>query len=391
MYITYFLFCLSVGVIIYVFIGYPILIAILAKFRTKLVGKGLIQPSVTLLISAYNEKYVIRKKIENSLKLEYPNEKLEIVIVADGSTDCTCSIVSEYANQGIVLHYEPKRRGKTSAINRVITMTHGDIILFSDANNIYRPDVIQNLVNNFADPIVGAVTGKKILYKTKSALSKSENLYWRYESFIRKMESQFGSTAGALGEVLAIRRELYSSIPDSVINDDFFIAMQVIKQGYRVIYEPEAVSEEMPSASLKAESVRRTRISAGNYQAFVMLPTLFLNSPIFVFQAISHKLLRPLVPIFMILALITNLIIVLRYGYLSNVFIIALIIQTLFYFLAAVGAYLSNSGIQSIPFYIPYYFCFTNFSYLKGLFSYIFGRQSVIWDKAERESNVKNN
>ena len=386
MYMMAFLFWLSAGVIIYIYIGYPLLIALLAKLRPKPVRRTQIQPSVTLLIAAYNEEDVIREKIENSINLNYPKNKLEIVIVADGSTDRTCSIVREYHHLGVVLHDRPERKGKLAALNRVVPLTHGEIILFSDANNMFRPDAVSKLASNFWDPNVGAVTGKKLLFKTKSGLGESENLYWRYESFIRAKESQFNSTTGVAGEILSIRRDLYIPTRDSIINDDLFIAMQVVKQGYRVIYEPEAISEELPIASIKDELIRRARISAGYYQLIRELLLLLPSAPFFVFQAISHKLLRPFVPFFMIIALLTNLSLVMTESH-SNIIMIALAIaQLFFYILAAIGFCLSKFRVELKPFFVPYYFCYSNFSYLLGLFKFLFGKQNVLWEKPSRES-----
>ena len=383
---TIIIFWFSVGIILYVYIIYPFLIAFLAKLRTKPAHKRQIYPSVTLLVAAYNEDEVIREKIENSLNLDYPKDKLEIAILADGSTDKTCSIVKEYAGKGVWLYYQSDRKGKTAALNRVVPLTHGEIILFSDANNIFRLDVVSKLACNFADPNVGAVTGKKILFKTKSALGESENLYWRYESLIRTNESQFNSTTGVVGEILAVRRELYAPLSESVINDDFFIAMEVIKRGYRVIYEPEAISEEMPSASIRDESVRRARISAGYYQLIGDLLLLVPSAPFFVFQAVSHKFLRPFIPFFMIIAFLTNIILATQQPFTNNKFIFFIIGQAFFYFFAFFGGSLYILGIKSKLLYVPFYFCITNFSYIVGFYKFLFGRQTAIWEKALRES-----
>lgn len=387
MHVMAFLFWLSAGVIIYVYIGYPLLIALLAWLRTKPVRRRQIQPSVTLLIAAYNEEDVIREKIENSLILDYPEDKLEIAIVADGSTDRTSAIVLEYSDQSVVLYYQPGREGKMAALNRAVPLTHGEIILFSDANNLYRRNVIQKVVRNFADPSVGAVSGQKILGGTKSAIGESENLYWRYESFIRTKESHFSSTTGVQGEILAIRRQLYVAPPKSVINDDFFLAMQIIKQGCRVIYEQEAISEEIPTTSMKGEVVRRSRISAGNIQALLMLPRLLQGAPVFAyFQAISHSLLRPLVPLFMVVALVTNLLLVMRQTHLMNLIIGVGIAQALFYVVAAGGAGFAKLGLKVKPFYLPYHFCATNFACVVGLCQFLLGKQTVLWTKARGES-----
>jgi cellulose synthase/poly-beta-1,6-N-acetylglucosamine synthase-like glycosyltransferase len=381
-----FLFWFSVIVIFYAYFGYPLLMWALAAVRPHPVQCGEVRPPLTLLIAAYNEEEVIREKIENSLALDYPLEKLEIAVVADGSDDATPEIAREYAGRGVVTHFQPERKGKMAAINRAFPLCRGEIVVFSDANNLYRSDALLKLVRNFADEGVGAASGRKILRRTESEVGESENIYWRYESFIRLQESRFSFTTGAVGEILAIRKNLYVAPPPSIINDDFYIAMAVIRQNVRLIYEPEAISEEMPSASMSAEMVRRSRISAGLLQSLLMLPRLLRGAPALAyFQAVSHKLLRPLVPVLMLVALAANIALVMREPR-RDVYAVALVLQTVFYLLTAGGAALMRLGIKIKLFYVPYYFCVSNFAYLLGLYRLATGKQTVLWAKARRES-----
>jgi cellulose synthase/poly-beta-1,6-N-acetylglucosamine synthase-like glycosyltransferase len=381
-----FSFWFSVVVIFYAYFGYPLLMWVLAAVRPKPVQiDENARPSLTLLIAAYNEAEVIREKIENSLALDYPKERLEIAVVADGSDDATPAIAREYAGRGVTTHFQPERKGKMAAINRAFPLCRGEVVVFSDANNLYRPDALLKLVRNFADERVGAATGRKVLRRTQSEVGESENLYWRYESFIRLKESQFSFTTGAVGEILAVRKGLYVAPPPYVINDDFYIAMAVIRQNARVVYEPEAISEEMPSASMNAEMVRRSRISAGLLQSLLMLPQLLKGAPALAyFQAVSHKLLRPLVPVLMLVALAVNICLVLKRPRL-DVYAAAAVAQAVFYLLTAGGAALTRLGMKIKLFYVPYYFCVSNFAYLVGLYRLASGKQTVLWTKARRE------
>ncbi len=358
-------FGFALVIIVFVYFGYPLLIGLLGRLRPKPVQKSRVQPTVTLLIAAYNEEEIILRKIENSLKLSYPRKLLEIVVVSDGSTDATASIVREFAPQGIVLHHRKERKGKGAAISRVLSLCRGEIILFSDANNFFFEDVIEKLVRNFADPTVGAVSGKKVLHSAGSELGKSENLYWRYESFIRSQESRFGSTSATLGEVLAVRRVLCQSSPEDVINDDFFFAIQVIQRGFRVVYEPEAISVESSTFSETSEITRRSRIAAGYLQSWALLPMLLKETSWWIcFQIVSHKLLRPFTPIFMLVVFLTTVLLVLNGSYLPNVMLAAAGAQVLFYSLAVVGGVLAVLGKRKQLFYLPYYLCITHFAYL---------------------------
>ncbi|HLO28558.1 MAG TPA: glycosyltransferase family 2 protein, partial [Anaerolineales bacterium] len=240
-------FWISLGSILYTYFGYPLLIFLLAKLIHKSETSQASQPPVTLLIAAYNEESVIEDKIRNSLAVDYPKDLFQVFIVADGSTDKTPEIVKRYTNQGVELLYQPERRGKMAAINRALPHTRGEIIVFSDANNYYQADTIRNLLKPFGDPAVGAATGAKVIGAGDGSLGASEGLYWKYESFIKKQESRSGSCTSAAGEVLAIRKNLYSPPPNNVINDDFYIAMQIVRAGYRLVYVPEAKSVERVS------------------------------------------------------------------------------------------------------------------------------------------------
>jgi cellulose synthase/poly-beta-1,6-N-acetylglucosamine synthase-like glycosyltransferase len=388
-------FWISVGGILYTYFGYPLLIFLLAKLMHKPETYQPYQPPVTLLIAAYNEEMVIADKIRNSLAIDYPKDLFQVIIVADGSTDKTPEIAKGFADQGVELLYKPERRGKMAAINRAMPHARGDIIVFSDANNYYEADTIRNLIRPFGNPEVGATTGAKVIDQGDGSLGASEGLYWKYESFIKKQESQLGCCTSAAAEVLAIRKNLYSSPPNNVINDDFYIAMQIVRSGYRLVYVPEAKSIEQVSLTAEDEITRRTRIVAGRFQAIAMAKQILpFKRPLLVWQIFSHKFLRPLVPFGMIGAAVFNLMAVLfppqgsGLLILSKPFsIILLSLQGLFYALAWIGRNAGNHGEQNKLlrlFYLPAFLTNSNLAALMGFFRFLRGGQSQLWERVQR-------
>jgi len=385
----------SLGGILYTYFGYPVLIFLLAKIIQKPEIYQTYKPSVTLLIAAYNEETVIEEKIKNSLTIEYPKDLLQILVVTDGSRDRTPEIAKRYINYGIEILHEPERRGKMAAINRALPSARGEIVVFSDANNDYQPDTILKLIQPFGNPSVGGVTGAKVIGQGDGSLGASEGLYWKYESFIKKQESRAGSCTSAAGEVLAIRKNLYSSPPDQVINDDFYIAMQIVRNGYRLVYVPDAKSIERVSPSAQDEVARRTRINAGRFQAIAMSKQILpFNRPLLVWQILSHKFLRPIVPFFMIGAALFNLMAVLfppatkGFWILSKPYsLIFLGLQFLFYMLAWIGMKAGNCGEQNRLvrlFYIPTFLTNSNYAALLGFFRFLRGSQSHMWERIQR-------
>ncbi len=390
------LFWLSVGAILYTYFGYPLLVTLPAIFRPKprYAYRKENAPSVTLLIAAYNEEIAIGGKIENSLALEYPQDRLQILIVTDGSSDRTPQIVERYAGRGVNLLHQPGRRGKMAAINRAIPQARGEIVVFSDANNSYRPDTIQKLIAPFGDPMIGAVNGAKVIEKGDGSLGESEGLYWKYESFIKKQESRLGSCTSAAGEIFALRKDLFAPPPGNVINDDFFLAMQVLRKGYRVAYAPEAISSERVSQTAQDEITRRTRINAGRYQAIAMAGQFLpFRHPILVWQIVSHKFMRPLVPFFMIGAFLFNLLAVLLpndsgFWKLGQPFgLVFLGLQIVFYTLAFLGSHLQKrdgGGKLARLLYLPAFLTNSNLAALKGFFRFLRGGEGHLWERIPR-------
>ncbi|MGB0388842.1 MAG: glycosyltransferase family 2 protein [Ardenticatenaceae bacterium] len=394
------LFWLFVGSIVYTYVGYPLLVTVLARLRPDLApvlrarGSQSELPTVTLLIAAYNEEEVIAEKLANSLALDYPADRLQILVTADGSDDRTPEIVRHFADQGVELIFNPPREGKMAAINRAVPLARGEIIVFSDANNLYAPDALRELVVPFVDPTVGAVSGAKQIIKGDGALGESEGLYWRYESFIKKQETRLGTCTGVAGEIFAIRRDLFESPPDKIINDDFYMGMRLIKRGYRIAYAPKARSFERVSPSAQDEVTRRARIVAGRYQAMSLAHQLLPARPVAAWQIISHKFMRPLVPLAMIGAFLTNLIAVLwptdqRKKALPHlappVNWLLLGLQVLFYALPAVPKdRLQRKGLLGKLLYLPLFLLNSNIAALIGLYRFVTKRQSTLWKRVPR-------
>lgn len=373
------LFCLSVSLIIYVYAGYPLLLLVLRRLAgEKTHTCAAIEPRVTLIISAYNEERVIADKIRNSLALDYPREKLEILVVSDCSDDRTDAIVTGFRKEGVRLLRMPERSGKTVGLNRAIPEATGDIIIFSDANALYDAGVVRKMVRNFADPKVGVVTGEsRYLVDEGDRSTESENLYWRYELWLKRLESSLGSLVGGDGAIYAIRKALYRELRPSDLSD-FVNPLQIVARGYRNIYEPEAYSYERGGESFKKEFRRKVRIVNRAWRGMMSMAHLLnpFRYGLFAIQAISHKLLRWLVPVFMLCAFVTNIFLVNDHEF----FKMSITVQVAFYGLAAIGRLLSERLQIARIFYVPYYFCLVNWASLRGILENYIGQTYTVWN-----------
>jgi poly-beta-1,6-N-acetyl-D-glucosamine synthase len=386
------LFWLSLIFILYTYIGYPLLIAILARFRVHRYHPCTTELSVTVLITAYNEETVIAKKIENTLRLQYPVKLLQIIVAADGSSDRTSDIVRQFGDR-IELSYIPLRQGKMAAINRAMSLVRGDIVVFSDANNIYESDALKKLVAPFLDPLVGATTGAKLIIQDGGNLSGAEGFYWKYESWIKKNQTRLDTCTSSVGEMLAVRREYYNPPPNNIINDDYYIVIDLIRRGFKVFYVPDARSLEYISASERDEITRRARISTGHYQAmFMAMQLLPFRRPLAVWHIISHKFCRALVPFAFIGIFLSNFLFVF---YLektrSSMFLlshtVAQIIlagQLTFYVLAVIGNFVRFPGIPGRLVYLCAYLVNSNYALLRGFLGYVTKKQTNIWQRVRR-------
>ena len=375
------MFASSVGLVGYTFVGYPVIMAALAWLRPRPARavKGH-SPPLTLVVCAHNEQEVIEAKLRNTQALEYPRERLEVIVVADGSDDETVQRAERFADVKVM--HRPERRGKLAAMNRAAGEARGEILVFSDANNLYSPNALAELAAPFADPTVGVVTGRKAIDDGSGRpLDRAEGIYWRYESRLKIWESAIGSVAAAAGEMLAFRREAYRSPASNTLNEDFAQVMIAAIAGWRVIYAPLAISLEAASATIGEEATRRSRLVAGRWQAAAqLLPRLLVKRPFLAWQVASHKLARPLIPWGLMGAASSSLLLGRRRRWARC----AAIAQAGFYGLAGVGAAKERRGRRDRLTYLPYYFCRMNAAALRGLRDLLAGRHDVVWQRVRR-------
>ncbi|MCB0403246.1 MAG: glycosyltransferase family 2 protein [Bdellovibrionales bacterium] len=377
-----FWFCFVLAFVHYA--AYPAVVILLARGKRSRISQLQPQPplpSVTLIVAAYNEAAVIEQKIQNSLSLEYPKEFLEVMVVSDGSSDSTPERVACYAHQGVVSLHEAKRRGKTAALNRAVGRAKGEIVLFSDANTFYDPTAVLELVKHFADPKIGGVCGRKsILKEEKRDSSRGDGLFWQVESLLKTAESTLGSIPTADGEIFAIRKALYKELAQDTINDDTAITFEIVRQGYRVIYEPKAVSRESASITLKEDMAVKARMVYGGYQSLWRHRDWLLPPRDgFAVQFLLHKTLRHTMPFLLLGVLLSNLTL---NGRFYDWFLAC---QVVLYLVAGVGAIARTAGVEFSWAYIPLYYCAMNISALTGFAYFIKGRSlTEIWTKAER-------
>ena len=366
------IFWLSVFLPFYTYLGYPLVLLALRAVLDREVKKRPVTPFVSLLIPAYNEASVIRRKIENSLALDYPPEQLEIVVASDGSNDQTAAIAQQHADgkRVRVLAFE-QNRGKLATLNASIPELRGEIVVFSDAAAMLYPDSLRRLVENFADPAVGAASGLyRVVQPDQVSIGASEDFYWKYETFLKVQESRLASTLGGHGHLHAIRKALYPYPAPETINDDYVIPVSVLAKGYRAVYEPSAIVYE--EAREMTGFGRRIRIMAGNIQQLREIRGLLHPfQPLVMFFFLSHKLGRLLVPFAMPLAFVANVFLL---G--SRLYLGFFCTQLLFYTLAAAGLVVR---LRPKPFMLPFYFCMINLATFFGFYYAFRHRRGMAW------------
>jgi len=386
-------FWISLFIVFYTFLGYGIFLYLLIKIQRALKGKRPIPvvsdeqlPSCTLVVAAYNEEGFIREKIANTLALKYPAGKLEILFVTDGSNDRTPDIIAEFPQ--IRLLYKPERNGKIAAVHRAVEQITSETIIFTDANTFLNKDALINICRHYSDKTVGAVAGEKrvLADEQADASAAGEGFYWKYESTLKKWDSELYSVVGAAGELFSVRRELYEPVSKDAILDDFMISMLIAEKGYRIIYEPESYATETASEDVSEELKRKIRIAAGGMQSIIWLSSLFniFKYGTLSFQYISHRVLRwTITPFLLILAFILNVFIALQPNEWFYVYL--LICQIFFYLFAFIGFVLEKKQLRVKILFIPYYFCVMNYAVLAGIIRYFRKKQSAVWEKAKRK------
>jgi cellulose synthase/poly-beta-1,6-N-acetylglucosamine synthase-like glycosyltransferase len=376
-----FLFWISLFAIFYAYVGYPLLLFFISIFfKSESSSETLKElPSVSLLISVYNEEKVIGDKIENSLALNYPGELLEIVVISDSSDDRTDEIVSRCVDRGVILRSYPGRIGKTACLNKAVPIAKGDIIVFSDANSKYERNAIRELVKHFSDERIGFVTGHtQYVSETDREKVLPIGVYSRIERLTKKLESVISSCIGADGAIFAIRKELYEPLSDSDIND-FVIPLQIIRKGFRGVIEEKAICVEETAKGTKGEYDRQVRITNRTIRALFQNADMLnpLKYGFFSFELFSHKLLKFLTPYFVIALFTANIFLLID----GTFYLMTFIGQILFYSLAALG-YIRKyrKGISKLIFFSET-FAMANLAILMGWMNFIKGETFVTWTK----------
>ncbi|MCX6256596.1 MAG: glycosyltransferase family 2 protein [Bacteroidia bacterium] len=388
------LFWFFLIIVIYSFIGYGLIMMLLAFIKSCISGKtktSLLLPGneieVTLLIAAYNEKDYIEAKVKNIVELNYPVEKLHCLWVTDGSDDGTPELLARHSNLTIL--HEPERKGKIAAINRAMKYVKTPIVIYSDCNSMLSPETVRIIVGLFTDPKVGCVSGEKRIYSgvKESASAAGEGFYWNYESMIKRSEAIVYSAIGAAGELFAIRMDLFSDIEEDTILDDFIISMRIAMAGNRIQYSTSAYAYETASLNIREEMVRKIRISAGAFQSLSRLKGILnpFKYGMLSFEYFSHKFLRWVVaPFSLLLLFLTTIIVVVNTNFNLDFYLIFLILQVMFLLFAFAGWILENYKLKFKLFFLPYYFIVMNFSVYEGLIRFLSGKHTVNWQKAKR-------
>ena len=387
------LFWICLILCVYTYVGYGILLYLLVLLKRLVKGKPQQMalpadsqlPDVAFMVCAYNEQDVVEMKMQNIRELDYPKDKLHVIWVTDGSSDNTNEYLKAYPDVKIV--FSPERRGKTAALNHGISQVKSEITVMTDANTMVNREAIREIVRCMQDPQVACVAGeKRVLSRHEGEIAaEGEGLYWKYESTLKRLDSEFYSAMGAAGELNAIRTKLYEPMPETALLDDFVMSMRMIEQGYKIAYTSDAYAMEYGSANLEEESKRKRRIAAGGLQSSWWLRSMMNPFKNFVvaFQFVSHRVLRwSITPIAMMALIPLNVALVMMKA--GTVYTIIWILQILFYLAAFSGYQLEQRGRKNKLLYVPYYFLFMNINVFRGMHYLRTHQGGGTWEKAKR-------
>jgi cellulose synthase/poly-beta-1,6-N-acetylglucosamine synthase-like glycosyltransferase len=377
----------SVALTFYAYVAYPALIWFLARVMRPRRQHSATQPGqwpfVSLVIAAYREEKVILERLQNACSIDYPADRLEIIVGCDGSEDLTGDLVHSFNDPRVRLIQFPQRRGKASVLNDCIPQADGDLIVLSDANTMMEPESVKILVSHFQDPEVGGVCGKLILVDPTTG-DNVDGIYWKFENFLKSCEARFGALLGFNGAIYAIRKELYQPLPANTIVDDFVIGMRIHQAGRRLVYEERAVAVEEAPPTIESEFHRRARIGAGAFQSLTWLYGLLnpLRGRV-AFTFWSHKVLRWSCPAFLIAAMISN-------AYLSSdpFYLRILLLHEFFYLLAFTGLWCVHGGRWQRLLKVPGMFVSMNAALLVGFWRWISGAQGGAWKRTVRSQEI---
>jgi cellulose synthase/poly-beta-1,6-N-acetylglucosamine synthase-like glycosyltransferase len=363
------LFWVSFVLVAYAYFGYALLLWLRLSFGRRPVPQQAATPTVSILIAARNEESNLPAKLDNLRRLDYPQQRLQIIIASDGSTDRTAEILRQHASEitPLILH---RAGGKAAALNQAVPLATGDILIFLDTRQFVEPDAIAELVACFVDPAIGAVSGELLLESAPGQPSEALGIYWKIEKIIRKLESATGSVVGVTGAIYAMRRELYTPIPPSTILDDVFVPMSVVRQGKRVVFQPSAIARDRLFVESGKEFSRKVRTLTGNYQLLRLAPWLITPANPILIRFISHKLLRLFVPLFLALMLVASAVA-------DGPFYHAAFALQLFFYLLAGTAMMIPSLCRFKPAAIASTFVLLNAAAALAFYNFIMGRNKV--------------
>ena len=370
-------FWVSLFLIFYTYFGYSLIVMVLAQFFTdnrKIEGH---EPKVSFLITAYNEELSIEQKLNNTLSLNYDPQNLEIIVASDGSTDDTDEIVKTFADRGVRLVRVEGRVGKTETQNQAVKQATGDIVIFSDATTRYDDDAIKNIVRNYADPAVGAVSGRYEYYNpTGASIGLGSVLFWKYENFIKKSQTRIKTITGCCGCIYSVRRDLYTPLPADIISD-LVEPLTILEKGYRIVFEPKAVAYEETTENTSDEFNMRIRVITRGMRGLLYMKKLFnpFKYGFISFQLFSHKVMRWMIPVFAIVAFISNSLL------LGNMFYdVMFVLQVVFYLMAILGLLTEKMNIHIKLFSVPLYFTTVNVASLISFYKTMIGYKAVTWE-----------
>lgn len=372
------IFIASIAFLAYTYAGYSVLVFLLSRLFARPARSSQITPTVSVIIAAYNEERDIARKIDNTLALDYPKDKLEIIVASDCSTDGTDEIVRGYANRGVVLHRRPERIGKSVAQNHAVRFSKGSVLVFSDATTMYHPDALRKIVRSFADPDVGCVAGRLVYVSgSDEAVGQGCRSYWGYEVFLKECESRLGSLIGVSGCLYAVRRSSYARIALDM-SSDFVIATEIHLLGMRTVYDAEAVSTESTNKRGKDEFRMRVRVIEQTMSALSRYREVLnpLKHGVYAVQMISHKIMRYSAPLFMASLFVSNLFLIGE----SRFYLLTFLAQSLFYAAAIAGWVCSRAGRKIGMLALPYYFALANFASVVAFAKFMRGEAHVTWE-----------
>jgi cellulose synthase/poly-beta-1,6-N-acetylglucosamine synthase-like glycosyltransferase len=372
------IFWLSVAALAYTYVGYPLLLLMLSRIRGHKVLTASCTPSITIIITAYNEERDLAAKLNNTLELDYPKDKLEIIVASDCSSDATDSIATSFSDRGVRLHRQTQRLGKTAAQNAAVELASGEVILFSDATTLYRPNVLKTMVRNFADPSIGCVAGQLIYVDpSNSGVGHGAVSYWSYEVFLKQHESQVRSLIGVSGCLYAVRRSAYVPLYHEACSD-FIIATKMVEQGLRAVYEPAAICEEQTNRRADKEFAMRVRVITQTYNDLwrhrhMMNP---LRGGIYAVELLSHKVMRYMVPVFLLLILVSSILLAIN----STFYFAILLAQIVCYVFALGGYLLQRLGVHAKLLALPHYFLLANLAATVAFYKFLRGERYSRWE-----------